>query len=204
MTHFSQCDNFSTAARVLGALFFYAPDSAEASAMVSALKADGWQAQWPLPDATLSPLAAQMQTDSDETLPQAWQRLFIGPYALPSPPWGSVWLDRENVLFGDSTLALRQWMRDNGIQFALQQNEPEDHFGSLLLLTAWLAENGRHTECEQLLAWHLLPWSARFLDIFIEKADHPFYQGLGKLARLTLAQWQSQLLVPVADKPLFR
>ena len=75
MTHFSQCDNFSTAARVLGALFFYAPDSAEASAMVSALKADGWQAQWPLPEATLSPLAAQMQTDSDETLPQAWQRL---------------------------------------------------------------------------------------------------------------------------------
>ena len=145
-----------------------------------------------------------MQTDSDETLPQAWQRLFIGPYALPSPPWGSVWLDRENVLFGDSTLALRQWMRDNGIQFALQQNEPEDHFGSLLLLTAWLAENGRHTECEQLLAWHLLPWSAGFLDVFIEKADHPFYQGLGKLARLTLAKWQSQLLVPVADKPLFR
>lgn len=108
------------------------------------------------------------------------------------------------MLFGDSTLALRQWMRDNGIQFALQQNEPEDHFGSLLLLTARLAENGRHTECEQLLARHLLPWSARFLDVFIEKANHPFYRALGKLARLTLAQWQSQLLVPVADKPLFR
>ncbi|MDN4454810.1 hypothetical protein OA821_16485, partial [Citrobacter portucalensis] len=32
----------------------------------------------------------------------------------------------------------------------------------------------------------------------------PFYQALGELARLTLAQWQSQLLIPVADKPLFR
>ena len=108
------------------------------------------------------------------------------------------------MLLGDSTLALRQWMRDNGIQFAMQQNEPEDHFGSLLLLTAWLAENERHTECEQLLAWHLFPWSSRFLNVFIEKADHPFYQALGELARLTLAQWQSQLLIPVADKPLFR
>ena len=29
-------------------------------------------------------------------------------------------------------------------------------------------------------------------------------QALGELARLTLAQWQSQLLIPVADKPLFR
>ena len=45
MTHFSQRDNFSTAARVLGALFYYAPDSAEASALVSALRTDGWQAQ---------------------------------------------------------------------------------------------------------------------------------------------------------------
>lgn len=30
MTHFSQQDNFSVAARVLGALFYYAPESAEA------------------------------------------------------------------------------------------------------------------------------------------------------------------------------
>lgn len=204
MTHFSQRDNFSTATRVLGALFYYAPDSAEASALVSALKTDGWQAQWPLDPTTLSALAVQLQTEADEPLPQAWQRLFIGPYALPSPPWGSVWLDRENVLFGDSTLALRQWMRDNGIQFAMQQNEPEDHFGALLLLTAWLAENGRHTECEQLLAWHLLPWSTRFLDVFIDNADHPFYQALGELTRLTLVQWAKQLLIPVAEKPFFR
>ena len=94
MTHFSQGDNFSTAARVLGALFYYAPDSAEASALVSALRADGWQAQWPLDQAMLFPLAARLQAEVDEPLPQAWQRLFVGPYALPSPPWGSVWLDR--------------------------------------------------------------------------------------------------------------
>ncbi|MBJ3590690.1 Tat proofreading chaperone DmsD [Salmonella enterica subsp. enterica serovar Saintpaul] len=204
MTHFSQRDNFSTAARVLGALFYSAPDSDEAAPLVSALTADGWQTQWPLPEDVLSPLVTKFQAEADEALPHAWQRLFIGPYALPAPPWGSVWLDRENVLFGDSTLALRQWMRDNGIQFAAQQNEPEDHIGALLLLAAWLAENGRDTECEQLLAWHLLPWSARFLEIFVEKAEHPFYQALGELTRQTLAHWQAQLLIPVATKPLFR
>ncbi len=144
------------------------------------------------------------QTQCEETHAQAWQRLFVGPWALPSPPWGSVWLDRESVLFGDSTLALRQWMREKGIQFEMKQNEPEDNFGSLLLMAAWLAENGRQTECEELLAWHLFPWSTRFLDVFIEKAEHPFYRALGELARLTLAQWQSQLLIPVAVKPLFR
>ncbi len=43
-----------------------------------------------------------------------------------------------------------------------------------------------------------------FVDVFIEKAEHPFYRALGELARLTLAQWQSQLLIPVAVKPLFQ
>ena len=185
MTHFSQQDNFSVAARVLGALFYYAPESAEAAPLVAVLTNDGWETQWPLPEASLAPLVTAFQTQCEETHAQAWQRLFVGPWALPSPPWGSVWLDRESVLFGDSTLALRQWMREKGIQFEMKQNEPEDNFGSLL-------------------PWHLFPWSTRFLDVFIEKAEHPFYRALGELARLTLAQWQSQLLIPVAVKPLFR
>ncbi|EKJ8219238.1 Tat proofreading chaperone DmsD [Citrobacter sedlakii] len=204
MTEFTQRDDFAMTARVLGALFYYAPDSNEAAPLVALLKTDEWQAQWPLPAHKLAPLGQLLQRDAEETLAQAWQRLFVGPYALPSPPWGSVWLDRENVLFGDSTLALRQWMRDNGIHFAMQQNEPEDHFGALLLLAAWLAENGRHTQCAELLAWHLLPWSSRFLDVFIDNAGHPFYQAVGELARLTLADWQSTLIVPVAVKKLYR
>lgn len=138
MTTFLQRDDFAVTARVLGALFYYSPESHETAPLVQALLTDDWQAQWPLDAEALAPVAAMFKTHSEESLPQAWQRLFIGPYALPSPPWGSVWLDRESVLFGDSTLALRQWMRENGIQFEMQQNEPEDHFGSLLLLAACL------------------------------------------------------------------
>ena len=108
------------------------------------------------------------------------------------------------MLFGDSTLALRQWMRENNIVFEMQQNEPEDQFGALLLLAGWLTENGRDTERDQLLAWHLLPWSTRFLSVFVENAGHPFYTALGKLAQLTLADWQSTLIIPVAEKPLYR
>lgn len=43
MTHFSQQDNFSVAARVLGALFYYAPESAEAAPLVAVLTSDGWE-----------------------------------------------------------------------------------------------------------------------------------------------------------------
>jgi len=197
-------EGFAFTARVLGALFYFAPDSEQAAPLVTALTEGDWQQDWPLPPEQLAPVADALRQQAEEPLLAAWQRLFIGPWALPAPPWGSVWLDRESVLFGDSTLALRQWMRDNGIAFEMAQNEPEDHFGTLLLLAAWLAENGRNAERDQLLAWHLLPWSTRFLAVFVENAGHPFYQALGQLAQLTLADWQSTLLIPVAEKPLYR
>lgn len=197
-------DALAFSARVLGALFYFAPDSALAEPLVGAFRDGEWAAQWPYAVENADALSAAFAADSDESRAQAWQRLFIGPAALPSPPWGSVWLDRENVLFGDSTLALRQWMRENQIAFDVEQNEPEDHIGTLLMLAAWLVENDRQQACEQLLAWHLLPWAPRFLNEFVEKADHPFFTALGQLAQQTLVQWQSQLLIPVADKKLYR
>ena len=188
--------------RTLGALFSYAPNSAEIAPLVAAFQDGSWQQQWPFPVA--APLASGFAASAEETLPEAWQRLFIGPWALPAPPWGSVWLDKESVLFGDSTLALRQWMRENGIALEADGNEPEDHFGTVLLLAAWLCETEQDALFAQLLAWHLLPWSGRFLSVFVDHAAHPFYQALGQLAQATLAQWQENLPIAVAEKALYR
>jgi TorA maturation chaperone TorD len=131
-------DAVALSARTLGALFSYAPNSAQIAPLVAAFQDGSWQQQWPFPVA--APLASGFAASAEESLPEAWQRLFIGPWALPAPPWGSVWLDKESVLFGDSTLALREWMRANGIALDADRNEPEDHFGTLLLLAAWLCE----------------------------------------------------------------
>lgn len=197
-------ESFIFTARVLGALFYYPPDSEPCAPLVAAFTRHDWLEQWPLAQNDLAPLVKGFSAPSDEPLNEAWQRLLIGPWALPAPPWGSVWLDKESVLFGDSTLALRQWMRDNNIAFETRQNEPEDHVGALLLLAAWLAEQGNTQACDQLLAWHLLPWSGRFLSEFADNAQHPFWQSLAQLTQLTLTDWQSHLLIPVAQKSLFR
>ncbi|NBL76073.1 Tat proofreading chaperone DmsD [Proteus sp. G2672] len=141
-------------------------------------------------------------TINSENLAQAYQRLFIGPYALPAPPWGSVYLDHENVLFGNSTLDLREWMLENGIDIALTQNEPEDHFGLMVMMVAWIAET-RPEKLNELLAEHLLPWAYRYLEKLSLQGAFPYYEGLAMLATLTLKSWQSQLNVTPAEKQLF-
>ncbi len=63
-----------------------------------------------------------------------------------------------------------------------------------------LAENDRHHECEQLPARHLFPWSSRFRRIY-RSCRASVLSGVKAIgAVLTLAQWQAQLIIPVAVK----
>lgn len=191
--------------KIVGTLFYHAPHSAENETLLAMLAGESWVAEWPYPSETLPGIASQIARgikEGEASLRAEHQRLFIGPYALPAPPWGSVYLDKENVLFGDSMLELRQWMRGQGFAPQLDQNEPDDHFGLLLMLAAWLAEGDRQQPLDELLAWHLLPWAERYLTLFAENTSNDFYSGVGKLAKMTLSDWKKGMIMPVASKEI--
>lgn len=191
--------------RVLGVLLYAPPTSKECQPLLASLVDSQWLSEWPYegaePAAAL--IAEGLTGNQPETLEEAYQRLFVGPYALPAPPWGSVYLDKESVLFGDSTLRLRQWLRVNGIEAQREQNEPEDHIGTILMMAAWLAEEHQDQMVSSLIAQHLLPWAPRYLALLEQHAGHPFYQGIAQLAQVTLAGWAADCPVPVAKLELF-
>ena len=196
-------ESISLTGKILGAMLFYPPASAEVQPLITFFNGNDWMPQWPFASEEDKTQAGQLfgQTNAAvENLDDAYQRLFLGPYALPAPPWGSVYLDKESVVFGDSTLKLRQWMRENGIAPHLEQAEPEDHIGLLLMMSAWLAENSPSL-LDDFLTWHLLPWAMRYCELLFQKAEHPFYLGVAVLARSTLLGWKQQrgLQTPAAD-----
>lgn len=53
MKEVSQRDSFAFSARVLGALFYFAPDSEQTAPLVQALTAGDWIQDWPLAPETL-------------------------------------------------------------------------------------------------------------------------------------------------------
>ena len=136
---------------------------------------------------------------------KTYRQLFIGPGHLIAPPWGSVYTDRDCVVFGDSTLELRGWMRAHGIVMDTGEREPEDHLGLLLQQMAFLAQS-RPELLDELLSKHMLTWSHHYLEELAKAArcggiagpggtttlgggDHEacaFYEALARLTDLTL------------------
>lgn len=178
----------------LGPFFLQDPKKGSAHAAYEAMAAldpDAAAAEWPFAEEDealrslrlmVSGLAAGTQ---DDDLMWEYRRLFIGPAPKPAPPWGSVYTDRECVVFGASTLALRAWMRAHGIERTTDDKTPEDHLGLMLELMAWIARN-QPQDLDEFLRLHLLTWSSHFLEQLAGSTSHPFYEGLACLTNASL------------------
>ncbi len=199
-------DNISQSARILGACYLHDPEEDEMTRMLDVFSQDGCLADWPFgAEEDLENVEELMREGSCVPLRDLhleYTRLFLGPAAFEAPAWGSVYLDRSQVVFGTSTLELRSWMRANGIAITDGKNEPEDHIGKMLVLLAWLA--GEKPELvDEFLGEHLMPWAPRFIDRLEADSRQPFYTALGRLTRITLQDIVDQRGVGVAKKRLY-
>lgn len=192
--------NLQLEAHALGALFYYGPSHDASKALFEAI-AEASILEL-LPDL---PLEKWQEALLKPDLSTAWQASFYGPGYLAAPPWGSVYLDPEAVVFGESLLELRDFLNNLNLHLTSDMNEPEDHFGLLLLLLAQLiAQQPESTSlpkaAEELLTQHLLPWSDHYLSCLATSAEHPFIQQLAKYTKLRLAAWSKDFNLEVAAK----
>lgn len=199
----------------LGPFFSYDPKlqraklEAEAQAL-SELELPAAAKAWPFVDEARATHSLSLMQQGlacglcSEPLYNEYRRLFVGPAAKVAPPWGSVYTDKDMVVFGASTLKLKSWLRREGITIAHgQSDEPEDHIGTLISLMGWLAQNKPEVLCE-FLQEHLLPWSGHFLSIVERESVHPFYRGLSELTDATLSGIQQDLGLEVEIPRFYR
>ena len=154
---------------------------------VAQLRAQEAADAWPFADGAEARHALSLMVngladgiDADD-LVWEYRRLFVGPAPKPAPPWGSVYTDRECVVFGEGTLELRAWMRAHGVRRTTDERTPEEF-----------------------LRLHLLTWSSHFLDQLVEAADHPFYEGLARLAKASLEGIQQARDIDVTYPRFYR
>ena len=178
-------DSVAFLGEATGPLFLYEPGSDEAAALygaLGALEVEQAAREWPFAEPKQALEAFTLINEGlafgvDEDLTSEYRRLFVGPAPKAAPPWGSVYTDRECVIFGATTLALRAWLRESGIQVPGNGKEPEDH---------------------------LLPWGPHLLSVVQRESQHPFFQGLALLTASSLEGIQQVLSLDVAVPRFYR
>lgn len=142
-------------------------------------------------------------SEDEASLAQEYQRLFVGPGHLAAAPWGSVYLDRDKVLYGCSWVELRAWMREHGVVVKYDEHVPEDQIGRILVLSAEVALQKREL-LPELLGNHMLPWAGHYFNLLLADARLATYKGLAQLAHATITDVQMLLGITPANRRLYR
>jgi TorA maturation chaperone TorD len=130
-----------------------------------------------------------------EQLKIEFSKLFVGPFKLLAPPYGSVYLEPGRRVMGDSTIDARNWYREAGLDFSDNLKEAPDHITIELEFVYYLIykelEAIANSDGEAALATlnkrkgflvnHLGAWVSGFADKVEENAETDFYKDLARL-----------------------
>ncbi len=180
--------------KILGALFYQKHSHTDTIELANTLVTENVLRPETF-DALVSLSAEQLEND--------FSVLFEGIGTMPVPPWGSVYLDKEKVLFGESNVEYRLFLQQNGVVLNSGQREPEDQFGLMLLACAYLIEQDKTQAAYELIGEHLMPWGHTYLKQLACKAPNSFYQLLGN----DVANWMQNLIqqhdIAVVQKKIY-
>ncbi len=136
------------------------------------------------------------------TLKVDYTALFLGPFLVLAPPYGSVYLEDEHRLMGDSTVDARRQYRSSGLDLSPDFKEAPDHICAELefmhLLVGEALEAVCAVDAERLaesvrrqrnfLQRHLGVWVPTFAAKIVEHARTDFYRRLAALADAFVAE----------------
>lgn len=127
-----------------------------------------------------------------EALRVDYARLFVGPFKLLAPPYGSLYLEGD-ILMGNSTADVVNWYRQEGVEIAVK--DMPDHvvaeleFMHILILKDISAtgDGDAETACDyrekqrSFLGAHLGAWVTAFTEKIRENARTEYYKALGRV-----------------------
>ena len=137
-----------------------------------------------------------------EPLKVDFSKLFIGPYKLFAAPYGSVYLDGERKIMGDSTCDVRNRYMEVGLDVASNFKDTPDHITAELEFMYFLIfkeiEAFANSNTEMVISFiqkqksfledHLLSWVPQFTVNIIENAKTPFYKNLARATEMFLKE----------------
>jgi TorA maturation chaperone TorD len=132
----------------------------------------------------------------DEELLVEYSRLFIGPFGVIAPPYGSVYLDGERKVMGESTMEVSRMYRNEGLSGSVDSRELPDHVAVELEFMSYLvfkeiealetsdlrAADEAVEKQERFSGEFLRRWIPPFCERIKENTENGFYAALAQCA----------------------
>ena len=142
-----------------------------------------------------------------EKLKIDFARLFAGPYSLLAPPYGSVYLEGERQIMGDSTLDVQNRYRKEGVELSDSFRDVPDHIAVELEFMYFLifkeiealassdfeSASDYIEQQKSFLQVHLGSWMPKFASNVEQNAATKFYKNLARATELLIAQHLDEL-----------
>ena len=147
-------------------------------------------------------------TDDFQDLKVDHSTLFVGPFELLAPPYGSIYLEKEGTVMGDSTMNVINTYKELGLDRSDDFKEPHDHIIAELEFLYYLTfnsikETGNENYKEALeyleahqnfLTKHLGAWVSDFAAKIKEHANTELYKKLAELTENFIKNEVSDIL----------
>lgn len=150
-------------------------------------------------------MATAIQMYSQEELSVEYARLFLGPFETKVPPYGSIYLNRERMVMGDSTMEVIQFYEEMGLSRNKDCMDLPDHIAVELEFMSYLIykETEALEKSDFATALEMIKKQERFLDKFLgrwiapfcekikESTDNGFYSALADCAALFVGSYNT-------------
>ncbi len=136
-------------------------------------------------------LGEAFSAEGSEGLLVDYTRLFLGPVNAIAKPYGSVWLDGQKTVMGESTMAVLEMYEEGGFEMDAEFHELPDHIAAELefLYLLIYRENEAHRNGEPKALNATTSLKKRFLD---EHLGHVDPAGHGQVAPQSVASSDRQ------------
>ena len=179
--------------------------------VIETLRSGGLRESWPLDRRHRDTVAGfeRLERFNNDWSPERmalleddYTRLFIGVGKTLAPPYESVYLSEEHILFERETLEVRKWYGEYGLQVPHLHVVPDDHIGYELFFLARLCDRAASlldigkqeaaaavvSDSQRFVDAHPNRWVGLFVDRILEHSETDFYPAIGLLTRSVLEQ----------------
>jgi len=147
------------------------------------------------------------KTEVSLEVAREYTRLFINGFpSVVAPPYGSVYLEKEGLVFGKTTSEVLRFYHEAGFTLKEDISDPSDHVAHELefmgILTGQEAQatGAERVKLEEVqidfLSRFILPWVPGFCERIREQSRSTFYQTLASLTREFIHLEKNYLGIP--------